>query len=123
MKYTSKETDSNGRYVFKDLAYGTYTLREKKAPEGYNLSNQEYEVVIKQGMKEEELTQRIIFKNTKIRGNIEFAKLDEDKEPLQGAIFGLFKENETDYIEDNALRTATSNSEGIVKFEDVEYET
>ena len=46
---------------------------------------------------------------------------DEANNPLQGAKFGLFKGNETDYTEINALETKTSNSEGIVKFENIPY--
>lgn len=42
----SVPSDANGYIVFKGLDAGTYTLKETKAPDGYQLSNKEYTVTI-----------------------------------------------------------------------------
>ena len=48
-------------------------------------------------------------------------KVDEDGEPVGGAIFGLFKENETEFIVENAVLTAESDAEGVFLFEDIRF--
>lgn len=45
-KVITGETDDNGYIVFEGLDAGEYTLKETKAPEGYQLSGKEYTVTI-----------------------------------------------------------------------------
>ncbi len=107
----SGTTDENGSYVFKDVKYGTYTLKEKTAPEGYNLTNQTEEVVIK------EQDQKLIIKkfiNTKIRGDIKLKKVGEDGEGLENAIFSIYKSTDIEF--ENPIAIATSNADGEATF-------
>ena len=57
--------------------------------------------------------------NTKIRGNIEFTRLSEDKNPLQGAAFKIYKETDTNF--EAPIVSAISDENGEVKFEDIDY--
>lgn len=59
--------------------------------------------------------------NEIIRGTIAGKKLDEDGFAICGALFGLFAENETEFTEESALMTCTSNEIGVFWFEDVPY--
>ena len=45
-KVIEGSTDENGNIVFEGLDAGTYTLKETKAPDGYQLSGKEYTVTI-----------------------------------------------------------------------------
>ncbi len=59
--------------------------------------------------------------NDMIRGTIVGKKLDEDGFTVAGAMFGLFKEDEVNFSEENAIMIATSNEIGIFGFENVPY--
>lgn len=50
---TKITSDIEGKLVIKGLAAGTYYLKETKAPEGYSLSDHEYEIVIGATISEE----------------------------------------------------------------------
>lgn len=59
--------------------------------------------------------------NDMIRGTIVGKKLDEAGFTVAGAMFGLFKEDEVNFSEENAIMIATSNEIGIFGFENVPY--
>lgn len=59
--------------------------------------------------------------NEIIRGSIIGKKLDEDGFTICGALFGLFRENETEFTEETALATCQSNEIGIFTFENVPF--
>ena len=59
--------------------------------------------------------------NRYIRGNIEGTKLDEDGNVIAGAVFGLFRESETEFTEETAVRVTESDSNGKFRFEDIRY--
>lgn len=59
--------------------------------------------------------------NEIIRGTIIGKKLDEDGFTICGALFGLFRENETEFTEETALATCQSNEIGIFTFENVPF--
>ena len=62
-----------------------------------------------------------VIENTIIRGSIHGLKVDEDHTPVSGAVFGLFKANETEFTEENALATATPGEDGVFTFENIPY--
>lgn len=106
---TSKPTETDGKLVFEDLAYGTYTVREKIAPEGYVLGIETQEVEITTGGNLKTLT----FTNTKTKGNIKLIKIDEKGNLLQGAEFVL---------QDPTSKTVgriISNKDGVVEFKNI----
>ncbi|MBU3193017.1 SpaA isopeptide-forming pilin-related protein, partial [Clostridium algidicarnis] len=111
-------SDENGLVSFKDVEYGKYNIKETKAPEGYVLSSE----VLTANITENGVTIKAnpeSISNTKIRGNIEFAKLGENKSPLKGAEFKLYKESDANFK--NPVQTAISDENGLVSFKDVEY--
>lgn len=111
-------SDESGKVEFKDVEYGKYVIKETKAPEGYLLSEEILtSTITENGVKVTANPESI--SNTKIRGNIEFTKLGEDKEPLQGAEFSLYPEEDKNF--ENPIFTAISDEEGKVEFKNVEY--
>lgn len=62
-----------------------------------------------------------VIENTIIRGSIKGLKVDEEKNPVAGAVFGLFKADDTEFTTENALATAVSDKDGIFTFENVPF--
>ena len=56
------ETDEAGRFLFKDVPYGEWIIRELKAPDGYILSDENYTVTVKENGKAVKLN----IKNSKV---------------------------------------------------------
>ena len=55
-------------------------------------------------------------------GTVKGLKIDrESEETIEGAVFGLFKNDETVFTEDTAILTAVSDENGIFSFENVPY--
>lgn len=107
-------TDKNGLVTFANVPYGEYKVKETKAPEGYNLSNE----VLKVNVNKEEtglVYEAGTITNTKIKANIKINKLDQDNNKVVGAEFTLYDKN------DKPITTAATNSDGIALFEDVVY--
>lgn len=111
-------SDENGKVNFKNVEYGKYIIKETKAPEGYILSSEVLTATITEDGKVVKANPESI-SNTKIRGNIDFTKLDEDKNSLQGAEFSLYKEDDTKF--ENPVATATSDENGHIEFKNIEY--
>ena len=55
------------------------------------------------------------------RGTVIGYKVDEDGFAIEGAVFGIFKPDETEFSEDTAIMTATSDEIGEFAFENVPY--
>ena len=62
-----------------------------------------------------------IIDNVIIRGDIKGLKVDEENNLVAGAVFGLFRADETEFVADNALATATSGEDGVFTFENIPY--
>lgn len=59
--------------------------------------------------------------NKLIYGSVKGLKLDEDGNPIIGAVFGLFAKDETEFTEEKALMIAVSGEDGVFTFEKVAY--
>ena len=59
--------------------------------------------------------------NEILRGSVLGKKVDEDEFNICGALFGLFRADETEFTEETALRTCVSNEIGVFLFENVPY--
>ena len=57
--------------------------------------------------------------NKIIRGDIEGLKKDEDGNVLAGAVFGLFWADTTEFTEETAILTSTSDENGVFGFENI----
>lgn len=62
-----------------------------------------------------------IIDNVIIRGDIKGLKVDEENNLVAGAVFGLFRADETEFTADNALATASSGEDGVFSFENIPY--
>ncbi len=120
--------DENGKAVFvTDLPVGAtlyvkevatnshYILTDSTYPVTFDYAGQDTVVVKISVNNGEAITNEII------RGTILGKKLDEDGFTICGALFGLFRENETEFTEETALLTCESNEIGVFCFEDVPY--
>lgn len=88
-------TDETGLLIFEDLPAGTYRLVENTPPPGYKLPDQkEWTVELTENDKGEVLhLETIYIKNTLIKGEISFLKLDYDNRELKLAdvLFSLYQ--------------------------------
>jgi len=118
----------NGHGVFlTDLPVGAAVyLKEIATDEHYILSGVEYPLVFEyagQDVQTVFLTANNgeAITNDIIRGRVEGVKLDEDGQGLAGAIIGLFRADDTEFTEENALMTAVSAEDGGFSFEGVPF--
>lgn len=121
--------DENGNAVFKtDIPVGAKLyVKEIAVDNHYLLSDEKYPVEFVYAGQE---TARVEIKindgnaieNKLIYGNIKGLKLDrETEETIAGALFGLFKADETEFMAEKAILTAESGEDGIFTFENVPY--
>lgn len=92
-------------------------VREIRPAKSFVLNEKAYPVTVS----EDGDVVSIQLKNRYIRGNIEGTKLDEDGNVIAGAVFGLFREGETEFTEETAVRVTESDSTGKFRFEDIRY--
>ncbi len=81
---------TTNRVVFKDVPYGKYTLREKKAPAHYQKSTEEISILINNR------TDMVIYKNIKNDPlkTIRIAKVDSEKKTrIVGAVLDIYDAN------------------------------
>ena len=110
------ETDETGIAVFEDISIGSnYTLAEVGAPEGYvEVTPQNVRIAWN------EVTKQTV-ENRLVRGSIRGIKVGEAEKPLSGAIFGLFAEGTTEFVENAAFAVAESSEDGSFSFENIPY--
>ncbi|MBQ3187739.1 MAG: carboxypeptidase regulatory-like domain-containing protein, partial [Alistipes sp.] len=120
--------DENGKAVFvTDLPVGAKVyVKEIATDNHYILSDSTYPVVFDYAGQDTAVVKISVnngeaIENEIIRGSIIGKKLDEDGFTIYGALFGLFRENETEFTEETALATCQSNEIGIFTFENVPF--
>jgi len=111
-------SDNNGLVKFSTVEYGSYKIKETKAPTGYNISSQIFTATISEEGKTIDANPNTV-SNTKIRGSIELTKVDEEGKGIPDAEFSLYDYLDTNFT--NSLKTATSDNSGVVKFSSVLY--
>lgn len=103
-------TKDDGTATSKVLPYGTYKVKETKAPEGYTLSSKIVDVTIS----EHNRVYEVSFGNEFIKGIIEIVKKDaDDGTLLSGVKFGIYKAIDSSLVEEivtNANGVATSGN-------------
>lgn len=109
-------SEENGEARSDELAYGWYTIRETKAPDGYVMdSNMMWKVFI--GESEQLVTVDIV--NTAADDNrIQVIKFDKDRPSLRlsGAVFALYAKGDME----NVLAEYTTNADGTFQLESLE---
>lgn len=110
------KTDETGLAVFEDIPVGSnYTLSEVAALERYIVP---VPVCIK--IVWNEVTKQTV-ENRLVRGSIRGIKVGEAEKPLPGAVFGLFAEGTTEFLENAAFAVAESSEDGSFSFENIPY--
>ena len=121
--------DENGKLTFNcDLPIGfKWYAKEMATDEYYILSDKKYEFTTEyQGQDIDtihiDLNNGEPIINDFIYGTIKGLKIDRETEKtIEGALFGLFKSDETEFTEDNAILTALTDKDGIFTFENIPY--
>ena len=118
---------ADGTLVFaSDLPIGSYYVKEYAVDAQYLISEETYPITFTY---EDDTTAVVRIEvnngeailNRIIRGSITGIKVDEQGEPLPGAVFGLFRADCTDFTMENALLTARSAEDGSFSFENIPY--
>lgn len=114
-------SDENGLVRFEGVELGHYKIKETIAPEGYLLSNQIIDITLDGTGKSGDTIKAdpYVIKNDLIKKSIQLYKKSNLNQPLAGAAFSLYKENDTEFK--NPLQTQISDIQGLVVFKDVPY--
>lgn len=105
------------------IPFGRYYVKEISTDEHYVLGGEKY-LVNFEYMGQDIRTVGIDcgqFVNLLKRGRIEGHKVDDKSEPLENAVFGLFRTDCTEYAAGNALMTAVSDENGYFEFGNIPY--
>ena len=119
--------DESGNGTVKtDLPMGGYYVKELATDEHYILSDTKYPVTFEYAGQETAKVQLAVnngeaIENDLIYGSVSGRKVDENGEPLGGALIGLFKSNDTEFTKENALMTVTSKEDGSFSFEQIPF--
>jgi len=109
-----------------DLPHGEFYVKEAETSEGYILDDTKYPVDFRykdQNISKVEIdvNDGNLIDNEIIRGDIEGHKVSETNVELKDALMGLFWPDETEFTEENAILTDTSDVNGAFAFNDVAY--
>ena len=124
----TETTSKNGNLTFEDIEKGTYTLKETYSPRDYLLDKTEYTVVINDegkftvSKKQETPTNNYVTltDDPRIHGDLVFIKKDLVNKTKRVANARFSLSGKSAYNNDIILY-ATSDENGTVKFEDIEY--
>ena len=85
------KTDRSGTLTISGLKFGEYVLREIKAPEGYSLAEDgEIEFALDASTAGKVL--EFQYGNPRKKGALRLQKVDDEKVPVEGAVFDLYKD-------------------------------
>ncbi|MDR0531680.1 MAG: hypothetical protein LBG83_06415 [Oscillospiraceae bacterium] len=106
-------TDSAGSLIAEELAYGNYYFQQFTSVKGYKTSPAKIEFTLSpaenSAVAEAQLQQ--------VFGIISLRKLDEDSQPIPGAVYGLFAGDNTAF--DQPLQTRETDADGKFAFDPV----
>lgn len=105
------------------IPFGRYYVKEISTDEHYILNGEKY-LVNFEYMGQDIQTVDIDcgqFVNLLKRGRIEGHKVDDKSEPLENAVFGLFRKDCKVFSESNAIMTAVSDEKGYFEFGNIPY--
>lgn len=111
-------SDSNGKFRFDKVPFGTYYVREITQPEGFLLNTNVFPVTIVEDGDVVEVT----IVNEYIKGSLTLTKIDEDypENKLTGAIFTIYRDSNNNGVYDNADKTVgtlTETTTGVYESE------
>lgn len=105
------------------IPFGKYYVQEIATDEHYVLNGEKHLVNFSyQGQKIQTVNIDCgTFKNVLKRGSVRCIKVNENDQPLENALFGLFAKATTEYNVGNAIMTAVSDKNGCFSFENIPY--
>lgn len=109
--------------ISEKMPFSKYYVQEIATDEHYILNGEKY-LVNFEYMGQEMTTVDIdcgTFINDIKRGSVSGKKVNEHGDPLEKALFGLFKADETDFTAENAYLTSESDEDGNFGFENIPY--
>lgn len=109
--------------IAEKIPFGKYYVQEIATDEHYVLNGEKYLVTFEY-MGQDIQTVDIDcgqFINSIKRGSVHGNKVNESGEPLENALFGLFRTDCTKFVAGNALMTAVSNENGYFEFGNIPY--
>lgn len=126
---TYASCNENGNINFScDLPIGfKWYAKEIATDEHYVLSDEKYEFNTEYQGQEVQTIEIAVndgepIANELIYGTVKGIKTDrETGKTIEGAVFGLFRSDETEFTEENAVLTAESDKDGIFTFDNVPY--
>ncbi|SCA84449.1 cell wall anchor domain-containing protein [Bacillus glycinifermentans] len=86
----SGTTDADGKMTFGNIRYGTYVLKETKAPDGYTISDA-YANGVSVAIDGKSSSAGALYQVINEQNKVTLIKRDEQKNPLTGAVFKLEK--------------------------------
>ena len=121
--------DENGKLTFKtDIPVGARLyVKEIATDERYILSDEKYPVSFEYAGQKTALVKIKVnggeaIKNNILYGSVKGLKIDRETESvIAGAVFGLFRGNETEFTDTNAILTAESDKDGIFTFNNIPF--
>lgn len=116
-----KATGADGIATFDDLAVGVYLIAETNKDPHTTRVTPNFFVSIPMTNPEGDgwlYDVHVYPKNALVRGDVTLNKVDEAGNPLAGAMFGLYVQDE-DPSDDVAIAQMTTGADGIVKFTDL----
>lgn len=120
-------TDKTGRGQLNNLVLGIYTVKETKAPVGYNLDPQTYTVELTYKDQTTSIVWNHVESQDKVKvGQIEILKTDINNQPLKGGEFGIYANNDmyighTLYKKGQLVMSIKTNDKGIAKSGNLPY--
>lgn len=88
----SGTTDADGKMTFGNIRYGTYVLKETKAPDGYTISDA-YANGVSVAIDGKSSSAGALYQVINEQNKVTLIKRDEQKNPLTGAVFKLEKKS------------------------------
>ncbi|MCR1953128.1 SpaA isopeptide-forming pilin-related protein, partial [Clostridium sp. DSM 100503] len=111
-------TNENGYAISGLLNYGDYKLKELKPAYGYQASNQEWDIQIREDGKV--YTYNIT--NDVIKGRIQVVKLDKlTNKPLENVKFGVYAKNVFGIVKDTLIEEIVTDENGFAFTSDLRY--
>ena len=109
--------------IAEKVPFGRYYVQEIATDEHYVLNGEKY-LVNFEYMGQKMTTVYVDcgqFKNLLKRGTVKGIKVNEDDEPLENALFGLFDADCTEFTAENAYMTDFSDENGYFEFNEIPY--
>lgn len=121
--------NKNGKITFKtDIPVGAKLyVKEISTDERYILSDEKYPVLFEYAGQKTALVKINVndgeaIKNNILYGSVKGLKADSENDSvIAGALFGLFRSNETEFTDTNAILTAESDKNGIFTFNNIPF--